>query len=582
MLFLRKKEQKMIEQRSIENLLNSIDIVDLIGSYVSLKKSGSSWVGLCPFHSDNTPSMHVSQAKGFYHCFACGAGGNAIKFVMEIDKLNYPQAIEKIADMYGFSLSYTNKNTQKKDNSSKEILNLLNNFYKRELFSPANKAALAYLKERKISDAMIERFELGWAPASVNSINLLKNEKIEAKLALRCGAIKHNENGIYASFSNRITFPIFNHIGVIVGFGGRTISDHPAKYINSPQSEVFDKSRILYGYDKAKTAIFRAKEMIICEGYMDCIMLHEAGFDNAVAVLGTALTPKHLPLINKENIKVILSFDSDNAGQSAALRSAELLSRASIDGRVVLIEGGKDPAELVANGKADELRELYKGGIEFVEFVLRKKVEQNPINTPLEKARALDELRAYLGSLRAEIVGFYEPLVSSLVGIDISHLRGKNMPNSRFAPFVPNSAKSYQNAPYSRQNIIQNLPSNSNIRKDILALSVLKNMLMNREYRAYGIPLINEEMFLEPRYYHAFMSGADEGLLRELELDDSLENYTPKQFEAAIKRLLCAFLEAQISKITNSNEENKLNKIKQIRNTITILKKEINDLTSTI
>lgn len=555
----------MIEQRSIENLLNSIDIVDLIGSYVSLKKSGSSWVGLCPFHSDNSPSMHVNSAKGFYHCFACGAGGNAIKFVMEIDKLNYPQAIEKIADMYGFSLSYTDKNTQKKDNSSKEILNLLNNFYKRELFSPTNKAALAYLKERKISDAMIERFELGWAPASVNTINLLKNEKIEAKLALRCGAIKHNENGIYASFSNRITFPIFNHIGVIVGFGGRTISDHPAKYINSPQSEVFDKSRILYGYDKAKTAIFRAKEMIICEGYMDCIMLHEAGFNNAVAVLGTALTPKHLPLINKENIKVILSFDSDNAGQSAALRSAELLSRASIDGRVVLIEGGKDPAELVANGKADELREFYKGGIEFVEFVLRKKVEQSAINTPLEKARALDELRAYLSSLRPEILGFYEPLVSSLVGIDIARLRGLN---SRISPS------------YSKQNITQNLPLNRN--KDILALSVLKNMLINTEFRAYGIPLINEEMFVDSRYYHAFMDGANEGLLRELELDDSLENYTPKQFEAAIKRLLCAFLESQISKITNSNDEDKLNKIKQIRNTIYKLKKEINDLTSTI
>lgn len=555
----------MIEQRSIENLLNSIDIVDLIGSYVSLKKSGSSWVGLCPFHSDNSPSMHVNSSKGFYHCFACGAGGNAIKFVMEIDKLNYPQAIEKIADMYGFSLSYTDKNTQKKDNSSKEILNLLNNFYKRELFSPTNKAALAYLKERKISDAMIERFELGWAPASVNTINLLKNENIEASLALRCGAIKHNENGIYASFSNRITFPIFNHIGVIVGFGGRTISDHPAKYINSPQSEVFDKSRILYGYDKAKTAIFRTKEMIICEGYMDCIMLHEAGFNNAVAVLGTALTPKHLPLINKENIKVILSFDSDNAGQSAALRSAELLSKASIDGRVVLIEGGKDPAELVANGKADELRELYKGGTEFVEFVLRKKVEQSAINTPLEKARALDELRAYLSSLRPEILGFYEPLVSSLVGIDIARLRGLN---SRISPT------------YSKQNITQNLPLNRN--KDILALSVLKNMLINTEFRAYGIPLINEEMFADPRYYHAFMSGADEGLLRELELDDSLENYTPRQFEAAIKRLLCAFLESQISKITNSNDEDKLNKIKQIRNTIYKLKKEINDLTSTI
>ena len=408
----------MIEQKSIEHLRNSIDIADVVGAYVSLKRSGSSLVGLCPFHDDKSPSMHVSTSRGLYHCFACGAGGDAIKFVMEYEKLSYPQAIEKLASMFGIELEYSNEKTQKKDNSLKEILELLNNYYKTELFNPANAAALNYLKERALSPAMIEKFELGWAPPSQNTINLLQKNEIEAIKAFSAGAIKNGERGVYASFSNRITFPIYNHIGSIVGFGGRTISDHPAKYINSPQSEIFDKSRVLYGYDKARAAIFKSGEVIICEGYMDCIMLHQAGFFNAVAVLGTALTPKHLPLLKKENIKVILSFDSDTAGQNAALRSAELLSRSSIDGKVVLIEGGKDPAELVAANRQSELASLYKGGVELVEFVLRKKAAAMSTHTPMDKIKALDVLREYLGALRPEIIGFYEPLVAQILGIN--------------------------------------------------------------------------------------------------------------------------------------------------------------------
>ncbi|MDY4859450.1 MAG: DNA primase [Campylobacter sp.] len=408
----------MIEQKSIEHLRNSIDIADVVGAYVSLKRSGSSLVGLCPFHDDKSPSMHVSTSRGLYHCFSCGAGGDAIKFVMEYEKLSYPQAIEKLASMFGIQLEYSNEKTQKKDNSLKEILELLNNYYKTELFNPANAAALQYLKERALSPAMIEKFELGWAPPSQNTINLLQKNEIEAIKAFNAGVIKNGERGIYASFSNRITFPIYNHIGSIVGFGGRTISDHPAKYINSPQSEIFDKSRVLYGYDKARTAIFKSGEVIICEGYMDCIMLHQAGFFNAVAVLGTALTPKHLPLLKKENIKVILSFDSDTAGQNAALRSAELLSRSSIDGKVVLIEGGKDPAELVAANRQSELASLYKGGVELVEFVLRKKAAAMSTHTPMDKVKALDVFREYLGALRPEIISFYEPLVAQILGIN--------------------------------------------------------------------------------------------------------------------------------------------------------------------
>ena len=313
----------MIKRSSIDNLAASIDISDLISSYVPLKKNGvHSYVGLCPFHDDRSPSMHVSSDKGLYHCFACGAGGNIFKFIMEIENIDFASAVEKIADMYNISLEYSKNDNTKDYKSAANVLNELNASYKLALFSQDGARALKYLKERGINDAMIERFELGWAGSSAKSIACLQNANIAPSLALKAGAIKQNQKGYYASFIERISFPIYNHIGTLVGFGGRTISGHLAKYVNSPQSEIFDKSRILYGYDKAKNEIFKRKEMIICEGYMDCIMLHLAGFTNAVAVLGTALTPKHLPLIKKENIKVILSFDSDTAGENAAFKSA--------------------------------------------------------------------------------------------------------------------------------------------------------------------------------------------------------------------------------------------------------------------
>ena len=573
----------MIEQKSIEHLRNSIDIADVVGAYVSLKRSGSSLVGLCPFHDDKSPSMHVSSNRGFYHCFACGAGGDAIKFVMEYEKLSYPQAIEKLASMFGIELEYSNEKTQKKDNSLKEILELLNNYYKTELFNPANAAALNYLKERALSPAMIEKFELGWAPPSQNTINLLQKNEIEAIKAFNAGVIKNGERGVYASFSNRITFPIYNHIGSIVGFGGRTISDHPAKYINSPQSEIFDKSRVLYGYDKARAAIFKSGEVIICEGYMDCIMLHQAGFFNAVAVLGTALTPKHLPLLKKENIKVILSFDSDTAGQNAALRSAELLSRSGIDGKVVLIEGGKDPAELVAANRQSELASLYKGGVELVEFVLRKKAAAMSTHTPMDKVKALDVFREYLGALRPEIINFYEPLVAQILGInphDFSLRKNVKNPQNNQNWGINNNFKSFKPLRNSRfkapQDEIPNPQAyiqNTN-KRDILALSVLKNILLNNEYKKIALPLLNAQMFKDLSYYNAFVNG-DEGVLRSLELDESLELYDAKQFKSALNRLVCSFLESEKNRIANSSEDNKATKIRELTIAINKLRKEI-------
>ena len=302
----------MITKNSIENLRNTIDIVDILSGYIQVKKSGANFKACCPFHGEKTPSFVISPAKQIYHCFGCGVGGDAIKFVMEFEKLSYPEALEKVAMLSNFSLEYDD-NYKKQDYS---VIEKLNEYYQKLLSQ--NETVNNYLKERGISSFSIEKFELGFAPSSNETVNYLKNNFLNLADAKDFGLIDYGQNGVYSRFIDRITFPIYSANGQLVGFGGRTISGHSAKYINSPQTKYFNKSKLLYGYNIAKEHIFKEHTIIVTEGYLDVIMLHQAGFKTAVATLGTALTSEHLPLLKRSESKVILAYDGDSAGQYAA------------------------------------------------------------------------------------------------------------------------------------------------------------------------------------------------------------------------------------------------------------------------
>ena len=417
----------MIDPKSIEKLKNQIDIVDIIEHFLPVKKMGANYKCVCPFHDDRNPSMSISQSKQIFHCFACKAGGDAIKFVMDYEKLTYPEAIERIASLVNFSLEYTNdKAPTQKEN--KHILEKANAFYRSEFFK--HEAAVRYIYSRGINDAMIEKFELGWAGDSASTIRLLQNENIEPKEALEVGIVKQNEKGIYASFIERITFPIYSHTTRLVGFGGRTISDHPAKYVNSPQSVVFDKSKLLYGYHLAKQSIFEKKQIIITEGYLDVIMLHYAGFTNAVAVLGTALTTSHLPLLKRGEISVVLCFDGDGAGINAAIKSSRLLSQNEIDGSVVIIKGGADPADMVFAGRSEELKEMFDSGTELGEFYIEQIVKKYDISRPVQKQKCLEEIMEFTNSLKPVISNSYENLVANLLKIEVGTFSLSNQRHS--------------------------------------------------------------------------------------------------------------------------------------------------------
>lgn len=407
----------MITKESIENLSQRLNIVDIIENYIEVKKQGSSFVCICPFHADKNPSMHINPTKGFYHCFACKAGGDAFKFVMDYEKLSFADAVEKVASLSNFTLSYT-KEKQENKKELKSILPSLNAYFKDNL--KHHKEALTYLYQRALNDKDIAKFELGFAGASEDSIRLLQNQKIPLEDAMSVGALKKDENNeFYASFIWRITFPIYDHKDLLVGFGGRTLNPNvPAKYVNSPQNILFDKSRIFYAFNIAKENIAKKKEIIVCEGYMDAIAFHKAGFNNAVAVLGTALTEHHLPLIRRYDAKVILCFDNDEAGLKAATRSAFLLSTNKIDGKVAILQGGKDPAELVAKNESTKLHNILDEGIELGEFYIRRLISTHSIISALDKQKALETIQKFTFNLEPLVANSYTSLVSNLLKVD--------------------------------------------------------------------------------------------------------------------------------------------------------------------
>ena len=412
----------MISKHSIETLKQTIDILDVIGSVVELKKVGSNYVACCPFHDEKTPSFVVSPAKGFYHCYGCGVGGDSIKFLMEYEKLSFVESVEKIAAIMNFTLEYEKSYEKKPDFT---LLDEITRFYQKNLLN--HKPSLEYLSSRCVANSSIEKFALGYCGASFETLKFLNAKMLNKAEALEYGVIGKDSTREYARFSDRIIFPIHSPSGKVVGFGGRTMSGANAKYINSPQSKIFNKSKLLYGYYIAKDKIYKQKKIIVCEGYLDVIMLHQAGFDYAVATLGTALTKDHLPLLSKGEPKVILSYDGDKAGINAAFKAAKILAASGKDGGVVIFANGADPADMVANKQVNELSDMFANPMPFVDFILSHIAKSYDLNNPLEKEKALTESAQFLHTLSPVLQEEYKPTLANLLSLP-THLIGSKRP----------------------------------------------------------------------------------------------------------------------------------------------------------
>ena len=338
----------------IEEVRSSNNIVDVIGSYVRLQKKGSSYFGLCPFHNEKSPSFSVSPNKQMYYCFGCGAGGNVFTFIMEYENQTFPEAMKVLADRAGIALPEAALTEEpKRERNKRQLLLEINktaaNYFYYQLNNEQGQQAREYLENRKLSKETQIHFGLGYASKYSNDLYLyLKKKGYSDQILKETGLLTYDEkHGAHDKFWNRVMFPIMDVNNKVIGFGGRVMGDGTPKYLNSPETMLFDKSRNLYGLNYARTS--RKSYMIICEGYMDVIAMHQAGFTNAVASLGTAFTMQHSVLLKRYTQEVRLAYDSDGAGQKAALRAIPILKSAGINVRVIHMNPYKDPDEFIKN-----------------------------------------------------------------------------------------------------------------------------------------------------------------------------------------------------------------------------------------
>ena len=374
----------------IEEVRSRNDIVDVISGYVHLQKKGANYFGLCPFHNEKSPSFSVSRSKQMYYCFGCGAGGNVFTFLMEYENDTFPEAVKALADRAGISLPEADESEEAKREQSKRSRLLAINkeaakYFYFQLRAKQGEPGLHYLRKRQLMDETIHRFGLGYANKTADDlVRYLKGKGYSEELIREAGLCNTDEkHGMYDKFWNRVMFPIEDINHRVIGFGGRVMGDGKPKYLNSPETPIFDKSRNLYGLNFARSS--RKGNIILCEGYMDVIAMHQAGFNQAVASLGTAFTLGQAGLLKRYTKEVLLSYDSDGAGVKAALRAIGILKEAGLTGRVINLEPYKDPDEFIKNLGAEAFQERIDNAENSFLFEIRMLQREYDLNDPEKK-----------------------------------------------------------------------------------------------------------------------------------------------------------------------------------------------------
>ncbi|MDY2959658.1 MAG: DNA primase [Hornefia sp.] len=410
-----------ISQSSIENLKNQIDIVDVIGQVVQLKRAGSNHKGICPFHNEKTPSFVVSEQKQYFTCFGCGASGDVIEFVKRYYNMDFSEACEKIADEYGITLEknggYDNRNEYY------EINRLAAQFFYDSFTKKANKG-YSYMKSRGISSSILKKFGIGYADKEWDSLyRHLKSKGIEEKKMQELGLISNSKGKYYDRFRNRVMFPIINTSGKVIGFGGRAIDDgDEPKYLNSPESGIFQKKNNLYGLNISRQAAGKQGKIILVEGYMDVISLFQSGIENVAASLGTALTENQAKLLNRYVKEVVLSYDSDSAGRKAALRGIEILRNENSKVKVLHVTDGKDPDDYVKKNGKKAFLNLVDGALPYGDYKLQSAMLGYDLSSDEDRLEYLQKAVTIISKMSPLEQEIYTKKISEELGIARSAL----------------------------------------------------------------------------------------------------------------------------------------------------------------
>lgn len=413
----------------IEEIRMKNDIVDVISGYVKLQRKGSSYFGLCPFHNEKSPSFSVSPSKQMYYCFGCGAGGNVFTFLMEYENFTFVEALRVLAERAGVELPQLEYSKEAKEQADLkatllEVNKLAAKYYYYQLRREGGVTAMAYLKGRELSDETINQFGLGYSDKFSDDLyRYLKSKNYSDEILRESGLFNVDERrGMYDKFWNRVIFPIMDVNNRVIGFGGRVMGDAKPKYLNSPETKIFDKSRNLYGLNLAR--ISRKKNLIICEGYMDVIAMHQAGFNNAVASLGTALTSQQASLLKRYTDEVLIIYDSDEAGTKAALRAIPMLKTAGLSTKVINLKPYKDPDEFIKNLGKEAFQERLDHGMNSFLFELKALEGNYDMEDPQGKTDFYKETARKLLRFEDELErGNYIQAVATTYGISTEDLR---------------------------------------------------------------------------------------------------------------------------------------------------------------
>lgn len=415
----------------IDDIRSGNDIVDVIGQYVKLKRSGSSYVGLCPFHNEKTPSFHVHQDGQYFHCFGCGVGGDVFGFMMQYGNYSYPDAVKVLADRINYVLPEAEMTADiKKKRELKqnlyEIHKIAARFYYEQLQSSNGKIAVDYLDSRQVKLGARRKFGLGYSPIAKGALHEeLKSKGFSEDTIIKSGLVYKKDNGtFYDKFFNRLMFPIIDVYGNIIGFGGRILGDGQPKYLNSPETEIFNKSRNLYNLNNAKSA--KIREFILVEGYMDAIAIYQAGFQNVVASLGTAFNENHAKVLKSYAESVILLFDSDEAGVKAVLRAIPVLENAGLKIKVLQVHDAKDPDEFIKKFGALEFGELLKKAKNHIIFQAEQMQKKYNLDSLDDKIAFSKDIAKLLSNVESSIeTDAYLKEVSRMTDIDLPAIQNE-------------------------------------------------------------------------------------------------------------------------------------------------------------
>ncbi|TDT51085.1 DNA primase [Fonticella tunisiensis] len=482
-----------VPEEVIEKIIDSNDIVDVISEFVPLKRSGRGYMGVCPFHNDKGPSMSVSSEKQLFHCFGCGASGNVIGFIMRIRNLDFIEAVRYLGDRVGIKLERTPDNPEAvREQMLKDKLYEINieaaRFYFRNLFE--NEKPLNYLLNRNLDGKTIKKFGLGYSLNSWDSLlKYLKLKGYSEKLVYMAGLLSKKESSYYDKFRNRIMFPVFDVKGRVIGFGGRVMDDSKPKYLNSPETPVFVKGTNLYGLNMAiKPRI--PESIIIVEGYMDLISLHQHGITNAVASLGTAMTLEQAKLLKRYSKDIYICYDADAAGQAATLRGLDILSSVGCNVMVIMIPRGKDPDEFIRTYGVEEFKKIIKNAIPVIDYRILKAKEGKNLKDATQKTEFVNSVAAIISKLDNEIeIQAYASKTSDETGIDVNSILDQVRKIKQYK--VGKNNKRNLNDNVIRINTVVIEPAYKKAERQLLKFSVL-----NKDYFDYIRNKINPDEFI--------------------------------------------------------------------------------------